>query len=85
MAKTEPVIESIFPIDKYSNIDKVFQVTSYVLKFVDKLRKRKLLSNVDYIHKSKMYWLKLEQLKFFSDEIEFVKKPKKDVLLLCEI
>ena len=82
VAKTEPVIESIFPIDKYSNINKVFRVTSYVLKFVDKLQKRKLLSNVDYIHRPKMYWLKLEQLKFYSDEIELVKKPKKDVPLI---
>ena len=45
MAQTEPVVDSIFPIDKYSNINKVFRVTSYVLKLVDKLRKRKLLSN----------------------------------------
>ena len=29
-----------------------------------------------------MYWLKLEQLKFYSDEIELVKKPKKDVPLI---
>ena len=29
-----------------------------------------------------MYWLKLEQLKFYSDQIEFVKKPKKDVPLI---
>ena len=76
MVKTEPVVDSIFPIDKYSNINMVFRVTSYVLKFVDKLRKLKLLSNVDYIHLSKMYWLKLEQLELFSDENEFAKELK---------
>jgi len=71
-------IESIIPVDKFSNLDKLFRVTALVLKFIGLVRK-KPKTELQYRSDAKSYWIRYEQTKFFADEIKFLQKPTKTV------
>ena len=62
---------SIFPIDRFSDQNKLFRVTALAFKFIGKLKK----CDTDYhdtINQAKKYWIKNEQKDFFADEINFL-------------
>ena len=60
---------SLFSVQKYSDVHKLFRVTAYVYKFINKLRKS---VNVDAENQAKIYWIKNEQRKYFSSEIGYL-------------
>jgi len=68
------VVQPIFPIEKYSCLNKTFRVTSLVLKFVYLLKKSRK-SSLELVNESKLYWLKTEQSRHLHEEISFLKNP----------
>jgi len=71
-----PPKENIFPIEKFSDMNKLLRVTSLVIKFVNLLRRsnRTMLENMNA---ARLYWIKTEQSKYFSNEVTFLKNPTK--------
>ena len=64
-------VEPIFPIDRFSKLQKLFRVTSLVLHFVDKLRKIHK-DKIAYREQAKMYWINYAQRASFPSEISFL-------------
>ena len=60
---------SIFPLEKFSSIHKVFSITAFVLKYVFQFIIKKPFvreqTRMDYLSQAKIYWIKLEQSKYF--------------------
>ena len=71
-AATQPVI----PIDRYSDVNMLFKVTSLVLKYIFRLGKK--AHSTDYfLNQSKLYWIKHEQNVHFVEEIKFLTSKSK--------
>jgi len=69
-------LETIFPVDKYSSLNKLLKVTALVIKFVNLRTKieRTMLQN---FNDARIYWFKCEQAKYYSNEIFFLTNPEK--------
>jgi len=76
IASEKTVDKSIFPLNKYSNLNKLLGVTGMVMVFIAKLKK-KSLSKLDAHNKAKLYWIKQEQSEHFVKELEFLQNPNK--------
>lgn len=63
--------EPVFPVDRYSNINKLLRITALLLKYLNKLRKIEK-SQTQLINEARVYWLKFEQKRYYSDEINFL-------------
>ena len=57
--------------DRYSSYSKLLGVTSNVLKFASKIK-----DSIDFVHRAKIYLLKIMQRQCFGNEIEFARNPK---------
>ena len=68
--KTEPIL----PVNRFSNITKLLNVTSLVFYFIAKLR-RKCKSKLECLNDAKVYWLRNEQRQHFPTELDFLHKP----------
>ena len=69
----------IIDCDKFSDINKLYRVTSYVFKFIDGCRKIKT-SIQDQVNKAKLYWIHHIQNTNFKQEINFLRNPNdKDI------
>ena len=64
---------SIFSVDKYSDLNKLFKVTKLVFRFINKVRKRK----DDSLYQAQLYWIKRMQTDSFSTELEYLKCEEK--------
>ena len=63
--------DSIIPINKYSNVNKLFRITSLVLRFIHKVKKSvKCKEDIDL--EAKLYLIKREQRVNFPVEINFL-------------
>ena len=69
-----PTVETLIPVKKFSNVNKLFRVTALVFQFIHKLR-RKSKSKLECRNDAKIYWFKKEQAKHFADEISFLNEP----------
>lgn len=67
-------VETLFPIEKFSNLNKTFRITSLILKFVF-LKCKKSVSRERLMNLSKLYWLKTEQARHFDEELTFLSSP----------
>ena len=65
---------TIFPIGKYSSLNKALRVTALVLKFISKLKK-KSEEKLKLLQDAKLYWMKAEQARYFVSELTFLQKP----------
>lgn len=74
----EEKIEPLFDVNKYSSLEKILRVTSYILRFVNNARtKNKKLSGNLQVKEMKMaetYWLKHIQKNHFPEEIQALKR-----------
>jgi len=75
--QTEPSNPSIFPVKRFSSLNKLFSVTALVFEFIDRLKK-KAKSKLTYINKAKLYWLKNEQAVHLSEELDFLHNQTKN-------
>jgi hypothetical protein len=64
-----PDIAPFLDINKFSDVNKLHRITSYVLKFVNK-HIRKIQR--DNVHEAKMYWLKIMQQQSFNKELSYL-------------
>jgi len=71
---TNPV-ECALPVDKYSNVNKLFNVVSLVLRFITKAR-RKVRTRLELLNNARALCIKQEQSRFFAQEIEFLSSDK---------
>jgi len=76
MATLSTVSEPLMPVDRFSDVNKLFRVTGLVFEFISKLRKKNL-SRLDSVNKAKLYWLKHEQSVHLKEEISFLNDPAK--------
>jgi len=65
---------SVIPVDKYSDIIKLFRVTGLVMQFIAKL-KLKAKTKLDCYNEAKLYHIKREQTVHFGEEINFLENP----------
>ncbi|HWI50021.1 MAG TPA: A17 family peptidase, partial [Rummeliibacillus sp.] len=65
---------SILDLSKYSCYRKVLRITAWIFKWLSKIK-----VNVDYQQKSVRYWLKINQIQSFDNEIKFLKDYKQKV------
>ena len=65
---------AIFPVNKFSSVNKLFRVTTLVFKFISKLRKDGKNEST-LVQESKLYWLKHEQLVHFQVEYNYLNNP----------
>jgi len=79
MTSTVSERDSIIPVDKFSNVNKLFRVTALVFEFINKLR-RKNKSKVDLINDARAYWFKDQQSKFLHKEIAFLNGSEKSTV-----
>ena len=91
---TTPIDNSLpkmIDIKRYSSLGKLLRVTAYVLRFINKLKKEKTITNSDYItvHELKMaenIWIKQIQTDVYSNEMmEIEKKCKKQNSLVTQL
>ena len=69
---------SILPVNKYSNINKLFRITALVLRFIHRIKKS-AIDNSQIDCEAKIYWLRHEQSSHFSGEISFLDNPTSDI------
>ena len=67
---------TIIPVDKYSDLNKLFRVTALVFKFISILKKSDVTEHLELARK---YWFKIEQRKHLVDETKFLNDYKKSV------
>jgi len=72
--------EPIIPINRYSKLHKLLKVTAYVFKFVSKLKREKK-QMVEHMNSARMYWINVEQEKYFAKEIEFLSDKKENAVV----
>ena len=70
--------KSLISVDNYSNLHKLLRVTSLVFRFISRL-KRKTKDSYDCRKEAKLYLCKVEQSKYFKEEIDFLKNPNNNV------
>ena len=70
---TNKDIASIFPVDRYSDINKLLKVTVNILKFVSSFKYTRDIKDINL--EAKLYWIKHEQNIHYSEEINFLKSP----------
>ena len=68
-------IETILPIDRFSDVNRLIRVTALVFKFIYMLKK-KSKDQCELVNESKLYWLKHEQQTNFIDEYNFLNSSK---------
>ena len=64
-------LDSIIPVNTYSNVHKLFRITTLVLKFICKL-KRVTVDPMQLSDSAKLYWLKQEQARYYSSVVDFL-------------
>ena len=74
-ASTEP----IFPLERVSDVNKLYRITSYIYKFINVCRKIKS-STEENISMAKQYWIKYEKSAHFQDEKRFLLNPVGDII-----
>ena len=65
---------AIFPVNKFSSVNKLFRVTALVFKFISKLRKDGKDENI-LMQDAKLYWLKYEQRLHCQAEYQYLTNP----------
>ncbi|RWR99400.1 uncharacterized protein B4U79_13499, partial [Dinothrombium tinctorium] len=70
--------ESIFPLNKYSKLNKLIRVTSWILRFVGNLRGNRIVGELTVIEltKAKKYWIKQVQYEEFANDLVLLKINK---------
>ena len=68
---TENINNSILPVNKFSSLSKLLNITALVFTFICKL-KRNPKSRLECVSEAKKYWLKFEQVKHFNNERNFL-------------
>ena len=66
--------QPILPLEKFSEINKLFRVTANVFKFIWFRIKKEYLSMDYFLNKAKAYWIKQQQAALFESEINFLNK-----------
>lgn len=65
--------ETVFPVDKYSSLEKILRVTAWIYRFVYNLKnknnKRSLSLTAMELRESENYWIKTTQKQYFHNEI----------------
>ncbi|XP_018577810.1 uncharacterized protein LOC108916094 [Anoplophora glabripennis] len=72
----EEVSDPLFDLNRYSSINKILRVTSYVLRFISNVKfKQKIVGNlgVEELKRSEVHWLKYIQNKEFPAETKSLK------------
>ena len=68
-------IDPIFPVDRFSCVDKMERITALVLKFID-IRCKVYSKNIDYRQRARKYWIQQVQSIGFANEIKYLLNPK---------
>ena len=66
-------VTALFPINKFSKLSKLLRVTAAVFMFIKKLRRQES-SKLECVNLARKYWIKNEQSKYFSNELQFLNK-----------
>ena len=61
----------LLPVERFSNVNKLYRVTAYVFKFIKLCRKVKTSIQNEIVNATQ-YWLKYEQSVHFQNEINFL-------------
>jgi len=78
MATAATQTETIMPVNRYSNLNKLHRVTALVIKFISKLRK-KIKSELTCANEAKIYWIKKEQSSHFNESLTFLNNPSRNI------
>ncbi|KFM62154.1 hypothetical protein X975_06179, partial [Stegodyphus mimosarum] len=74
------VEERLIDISKYSNLRKLLRITSWMKRFIGKIRKTNHLTGsltTEELVDAENYWIRSEQERFYPKEIESLKKANK--------
>jgi hypothetical protein len=74
------VPEKLLTISNYSNLKKLYRVTAWVKRFIEKIRKivnTKGPLTAEEIEEAENYWLQVEQRENYSEEIESLKNEER--------
>ncbi|GFQ84343.1 protein pygopus [Trichonephila clavata] len=74
------VSESLLNLENFSNLQKVYNITAWVLRFLNNIEKRKTKISGELtaseIEKAELYWIKQTQQSIFNREIDSLKREK---------
>ena len=68
---------ALLPVNKFSDVHKLFRVTALVLRFIINLRKSSIKNKENFAQEARLYWLKRKQSVHFKDELTFLQNPVK--------